>query len=147
MPVVASSYAKDSGVLVPTATWLKDVDNPANNIKLKVRSFDPVSRPRPETVYTALGRAEPIIVQGVRQMARGSLTILVTTEAEIKALQTFIDTDRTVLLQYQQDTLTGPIGNYYVRFVGDISTARVVQQAARPHRDVTLSWVEQRRPA
>ena len=143
MTLISSAYTPTlTTTLTLTSAWLKDPVNPSLNLRIRLRSMDPVTAARPQGVFYPLNTKHPTIVSGTPQSSRGSFTVLIETQAEMDALDALLTPARPLLFQKPLETSTGPFTSMFLQLVGDLSIARLAQPANRPHRDVTIPYVE-----
>lgn len=124
-----------------TNSALKDPSSPTKNMVLAVRSHNPPTSSRQEGIFYPLTGKFPVIVQGSRQPGTGSITFLVSTQADFDKFEALLEPARTLYLQIAQDSVTGMHSSLFIRVVGELVIQRLVQ-ALRAQRDVTFSYVE-----
>lgn len=112
---------------------------------VSVHSFDVTTRPARQGKFLALGRAEPIIVSGTRQLREGALTVYTRTRADREAVEELLTANRVLLLRLPADVEGEPGDAVYLWVTGDLPVERVSRHR-HGGRYLTVRWTEQTRP-
>lgn len=146
--VYAASAWTSTGTVTLTGTqwWLKHPNRPALNMAVTPRSYRAVQRAARQGVFPVLGGTLPVVVSDTRGGATGSVTLLVATLTTLLRLEVLLDSVGVMFLQ--GPAAHGEPDRYVV--IGSQDSSRVIDSggvAVGLKRDVTLGWVETRRPA
>lgn len=135
-PYVSSTTSS----IAPTTAWLKDVDNPANNMAIRLREYAAPEHQILQGVHDILGEPYPTVVSDVRQNARGTTILQTRTAGELTALTVLLY--RPTLLLQTPPTWDQP--NRYLA-LGRWSENHLIHKV-RAHRHWNVTWTEIPRP-
>lgn len=134
----ASAWVQTTALWTSTSGWLKDPLAPAVNAPVALVAYGQVQRSTRAGVFQPLGAELALVVSDTRASMTGEAQARTTTTAQRDVLQAAAERQAILLLQ-------APAGSgepdRYVR-IGDISTARQVENVNRAMRTLTLPWVE-----
>ncbi len=100
--LLASSAAAAITVANPVfgfATWIKSLTTPSLSVNVKTVIIPDWTAPIPEGVLRVIGRADPIVVQDIRQYETGTLEVLTQSPGAEAALTALLASPGPYLLQ------------------------------------------------
>lgn len=86
------------GSLQLSGYWLKDPRNWERSIHVRVTDFPELDRPKDVAVYDVLDRPDPVVSYGARRLARGTFTLMTSTQAELMAVNDLLDAEYPIIL-------------------------------------------------
>jgi hypothetical protein len=137
MPVVTSAPSEVKSTAIEAADWwLKDPDNPANNVILMVARAEPMINESSAT-YRPLGRKNPITIHEDKVIGSYSISLTVETlnRAQHDKLMNILLLRKTLLLQ-------SPFNEqWYIRLT-DKFPVRYAGAASDPIREIVIRGEE-----
>lgn len=143
--LLATSTAAAVTVANPTsgfATWIKSLTTPSLSVNVTTATIPDWTAPISEGVLRVIGRADPIVVQDVRQYESGTLEVRTQTRAAETALTALLASPGPYLLQMPG---FGTADRYVT--VGGVSRKRPVNQATELWRTWSLPLTQVARPS
>ncbi len=124
------------------ATWIKSLTTPSLSVNVKTVIIPDWTAPIPEGVLRVIGRADPIVVQDVRQYESGALEVLTQSPAAEAALTALLASPGPYLLQMPG---YGTADRYVT--VGAVGRKRPVNKATETWRTWMLPLTQVARPS
>jgi len=124
------------------ATWIKSLTTPSLSVNVSTVIIPDWTAPIPEGVLRVIGRADPIVVQDVRQYESGTIEVLTQSPAAEAALTALLASPGPYMLQ----TPGFGTGDRYVT-VGSVGRKRPVNKATETWRTWSLPLTQVARPS
>ena len=132
----------DDVALLVSDTWLVDLWNPANSVKVIVEAVPQQEYGITESSMYPLMRRTPVVVQNIRQAAQGSMTFVTETDDEARRVRHLFSMGVPVLFQ---SALQLGVGNLYFS-ASKVQENRVTRLAQEQARRWQVEWAEVDRP-
>jgi len=124
------------------ATWIKSLTTPSLSVNVKTVIIPDWTAPIPEGVLRVIGRADPIVVQDVRQYESGTLEVLTQSPSDESALTALLASPGPYLLQMPG---FGTADRYVT--VAVVVRKRLVNKATETWRTWSLPLTQVARPS
>jgi len=122
--------------------WLKSLTTPSMSVQVTLMAAPDWTAPIAEGVLRVIGRADPIVVQDVRQYETGSIDVLTQTAAAETALKALLSSPGPYLVQIPG---LGTDDRYVT--VSSIARKRTVPLVGDPYRTWSLPLTQVARPS
>lgn len=136
-----SPWGPDSVPMTFTATnwWLKDIDNPDNNIALKVKAQDlPVTKQASTVQFQGLGDPYPVVLTDGYKSETLPLSLIPVNQGDHAMLMAMLTSGKTLFLQSDIDQA------WWVQILGDIKNTvlNTGQRQTNPLRQLDVTFLE-----